>query len=166
MHVGRYVWVGVAAFLKTIILPNIAHASGFTREFEGPVIAHVDRVIDGDTFEASALIWLGQQVSVRVRILGIDAPELRAHCDSERARAEAARAWLDRRIAGAEVRLSAIRTDKYGGRVDASVTDAHGDIGDSIVRAGLARLYDGGHRDGWCSQHDNLSRERERDAKT
>ncbi len=150
MHVARCLGVIGAAFLKTILLPNFAHAADFTREFQGPVVAHVDRIIDGDTFEASALIWLGQQISVRVRIIGIDAPELRARCDAERSRAEAARAWLGRRIAGTEVKLSAIRTDKYGGRVDALVTDARGDVGESIVRAGLARLYDGGQRDSWC----------------
>ncbi|MEI9995927.1 MAG: thermonuclease family protein [Rhizomicrobium sp.] len=112
--------------------------------------AHVDRVIDGDTFEASAFIWLDQQVTVRVRIVGIDAPELRARCDSERSRAEAARAYLSRRIEGGEVRLTAVRHDKYGGRVDAQVSDAAGDIAAAMIRARLARSYDGGHRDGWC----------------
>ncbi|HEY4942042.1 MAG TPA: thermonuclease family protein [Rhizomicrobium sp.] len=108
------------------------------------------RVIDGDTFEASAAIWLGQQIAVRVRIAGIDAPELRARCDVERQRAEAARNYLSKRIAGGEVKLSAVRYDKYGGRVDASVVDARGDVGEAMIRAGLARLYDGGRRDGWC----------------
>ncbi|HEX4303351.1 MAG TPA: thermonuclease family protein [Rhizomicrobium sp.] len=131
-------------------MPNIAYASDYTKEFQGPVTAHVDRVIDGDTFEASAAIWLGQQISVRVRIQGVDAPELRARCDSERSRAEAARDWLSKRIEGGDVKLSAMRYDKYGGRIDAAVTDMRGDIGESLVRAGMARLYDGGHRDGWC----------------
>ncbi|MEI9885448.1 MAG: thermonuclease family protein [Rhizomicrobium sp.] len=120
------------------------------KEFPGPVSAHVDRVIDGDTFEATAAIWLGQTVAVRVRIAGIDAPELRARCEAERARAEAARAYLGRRLAGGEVRLSALRHDKHGGRVDAHVVDAQGDIAAHMIRAGLARPYDGGRRDGWC----------------
>lgn len=107
-------------------------------------------MIDGDTFEASAAIWLGQQISVRVRIAGIDAPELRARCDTERRRAEAARDYLGKRIAGSEVQLSAVRYDKYGGRVDASVTDPRGDIAEAMIRAGLARIYDGGRREGWC----------------
>jgi endonuclease YncB( thermonuclease family) len=127
-----------------------AYAVDSTRDFSGPVLAHVDRVIDGDTFEASAAIWLGQQISVRIRITGIDAPELRARCDSERQRAEAARDYLSRRIAGGAVKLSALRYDKYGGRVDAEVSDTRGDIGEAMIRAGLARVYDGGRREGWC----------------
>ncbi|HEY0303053.1 MAG TPA: thermonuclease family protein [Rhizomicrobium sp.] len=112
--------------------------------------AHVDRVIDGDTFDASAAIWIGQTIAIRVRIAGLDAPELRARCDAERDRAEAARAYLSRRIAGGDVRLSAVRHDKYGGRIDARVADARGDIAEQMIRAGLARPYDGGRRQGWC----------------
>ena len=107
-------------------------------------------MIDGDTFEAAADIWLDQQISIRVRIAGIDAPELRARCDAERKGAEAARDYLARRIEGADVKLSAVRYDKFGGRVDAVVADGGGDIAHAMIHARLARAYDGGHRDGWC----------------
>ena len=118
--------------------------------FEGPVRAQVLRVVDGDTFDASARIWLGQAIEVRVRIMGIDAPELHARCDLERGRAEAARDFLVRRIEGGEVVLSAVRYDKYGGRVDATVADANGDIARAMLKARLARPYEGGRRMGWC----------------
>ena len=127
-----------------------AYAIDSDRVFSGPVLAHVDRVIDGDTFEASAAIWIGQQLTVRVRIAGIDAPELRARCDSERTRAQAARDYLTKRIEGGEVKLMDVHDDKYGGRVDARVADLRGDVGAQMIHAGLARFYDGGHRDGWC----------------
>lgn len=118
--------------------------------FEGPVNADVIHVVDGDTFEARAAIWLGQSIEVRVRIAGADAPELHARCDEERVRAEAARDWLIHRIEGSEVRLSEVRYDKYGGRVDATVRDSSGDVGAALIAAGLARPYHGGHRGGWC----------------
>ncbi|HTQ12561.1 MAG TPA: thermonuclease family protein [Rhizomicrobium sp.] len=118
--------------------------------FEGAVRASVVRVIDGDTFEAEARIWLNQTVDVRVRIMGIDAPELRARCDGERVRAEAARAWLARRLEGADVELSDVRDDKYGGRIDAAVRDRGGDVGAAMLKAGLARPYHGERRQGWC----------------
>jgi len=107
-------------------------------------------VIDGDTFEASAAIWLDQDIAIRVRIAGIDAPELRARCDAERRGAEAARDYLARRLEGGDVTLSAVRYDKYGGRVDAVVADSGGDIARALIHARLARPYDGGHRAGWC----------------
>jgi endonuclease YncB( thermonuclease family) len=118
--------------------------------FEGPVNADVVHVVDGDTFEARAAIWLGQSIEIRVRITGVDAPELHARCDEERTRAEAARDWLVHRIEGAEVRLSEVHYDKYGGRVDATVRDGHGDVGAALIAAGLARAYRGGRRGGWC----------------
>ena len=118
--------------------------------FEGPVRADVVHVIDGDTFEANAQIWLGESIAVRVRIAGIDAPELHARCDDEYRRAQAARSFLARRIEGASVRLSDVRHDKYGGRVDSKVADAGGNVGDAMVAKGLARVYVGGRRGGWC----------------
>jgi micrococcal nuclease len=118
--------------------------------FNGPVTAEVVRVIDGDTFEAAARIWLGEAIDIHVRIEGIDAPELHGRCSSERAQAQAARDFLARRIEGGQVRLSALRYDKYGGRVDAVVQDARGDIGAAMLRARLARPYHGERRQPWC----------------
>ena len=132
--------------LCTIVLPLTTAES----TFEGPVHAQVLRVVDGDTFDASTRIWLGQAIEVRVRIMGIDAPELHARCDQERGRAEAARDYLARRIEGGEVTLSSVRYDKYGGRIDAVVADANGDIGRALLKARLARPYEGGRRTGWC----------------
>lgn len=120
--------------------------------FDGPVRAKVVQVIDGDTFEAAAQIWLGEAIDVRVRIEGIDAPELRARCDEERVRAEAARDFLTSRIGGAEVELSGVRYDKYGGRVRAVVRDGSGDIGRAMIAAGLARPYRGERRRSWCGE--------------
>jgi endonuclease YncB( thermonuclease family) len=119
--------------------------------FDGPVQAEVVRVIDGDTFEAAAQIWLGEAIDVRVRIEGIDAPELHARCDDERTRAEAARDYLAKRLEGNAVRLTNVRYDKYGGRVDAAVEDNSGDIGAAMIKSGLARPYHGERRQPWCA---------------
>jgi endonuclease YncB( thermonuclease family) len=53
--------------------------------------AEVLRIIDGDTFEARVNLWPGLDVTTRVRLRGIDAPELKARCGEERIKAEAAR---------------------------------------------------------------------------
>lgn len=118
--------------------------------FEGPVSAHVERVVDGDAIEVKADIWLQQSLTVRVRIEGVDAPELEARCTDERARAEAARDFLERGVGNANVQLTHVAYDKYGGRVDASVADAHGDIAEALLRSGFARPYHGGKRQPWC----------------
>jgi endonuclease YncB( thermonuclease family) len=118
---------------------------------EGPVPAKVERVIDGDTIEVRAAIWLGQTLTVRVRIDGVDAPELEARCADERRLALAAREYLARRIEGVSVKLTRVAYDKYGGRVRADVADGNGDIGRALLAAGLARPYHGERRQPWCA---------------
>lgn len=126
--------------------PQILAAASFS----GPVHATVERVLDGDTIEVRADIWLEQSVTVRVRIDGVDTPEREADCAAEREKAEAARAFLQERIEGVEIVLSRIVYDKYGGRVRASVTDSRGDIAQALMQRGLARPYRGGKRGSWC----------------
>ena len=132
-----------AAFAPT---PKYLIAQGL----EGPVAATVERVIDGDTIEVRADIWLGQSLLIRVRIDGIDAPELEARCPDERVRALASRDFLVRRLTGNTVKLTRVSYDKYGGRVRARVADTKGDIAEALLAENLARPYYGGRREPWC----------------
>ena|SRR5688500_13077809 len=118
----------------------------------GPIPAQVVRVIDGDTIEVRARIWLGQEVEIKVRLDGADAPELNGRCAAERQRAQEARAFVERRIGGQPVALSDVRYDKFGARVVARVADASGaNLSDLLVARGLAHPYDGrAHRAPWC----------------
>ena len=117
----------------------------------GPIPAAVERVIDGDTIEVRADVWIGQQIVVRVRLAGIDTPELDARCDSERDRAEAARKLVTDLIAGARIELLNIRGGKYFGRVIADVRTADGlDLSDIVLQSGLGRPYRRGERASWC----------------
>jgi len=118
----------------------------------GPIPAKLTRVIDGDTVEVRARIWLGQDIEVAVRLAGIDAPELRGRCPEERIQAEAAAAHL-KSLEGAQISLTNVRSDKFGGRVQADVFHAEmGALGASLMTAGLARPYRGGRRGSWCSE--------------
>ena len=86
--------------------------------------AEVLRVLDGDTFEARVRIWPGMDVTTKVRLRGIDAPEMRARCEDERLKAVAAREALARILAEGAVAVFRVGQDKYGGRVDAEVSTA------------------------------------------
>ena len=116
------------------------------------VPARVDYIVDGDTFAGVVKLDGGFDVTVRVRIRNVDTPEIHGDCESEREMAARAREYLGELIpAGSVVELSNIKDDKYLGRIDANVMDARGqDIGNEIVRVGLGRRYDGGHRNPWC----------------
>lgn len=118
----------------------------------GPVAARVLRVVDGDTLHVVAAIWPGQMVETRVRLVGIDAPELRGRCEVERARAAAARDSLSGFVGDGLVFLHEIRFGKYAGRVLARVAGADGrDLSLAMIEAGLARPYEGGRRETWCT---------------
>jgi len=113
--------------------------------------AEVIRVIDGDTFEARVRVWPGLDVSTKVRLRNIDAPELHARCAEELAKAQAARAALETILAAGGVTVSRVGIDKYGGRVDALVaTRDTPDVSAALLSGGWARRYDGGRRGSWC----------------
>jgi endonuclease YncB( thermonuclease family) len=114
--------------------------------------AQVLRVFDGDTFEARVRIWPGMDITTRVRLRGIDAPEMSARCPEERTKAESARDALVRLLNEGSVAISGIGQDKYGGRVDADVSTARTpDVSVFLMERGLVRRYAGGKREGWCS---------------
>jgi endonuclease YncB( thermonuclease family) len=113
--------------------------------------AELVRVLDGDTFEARVRVWPGMEITTRVRLRGIDAPEMHARCDDERVKAIAARDALTRILSEGSIGISRIGQDKYGGRVDADVSTARThDVSTVMFERGLARRYDGGRRESWC----------------
>ena len=99
------------------------------------------RVIDGDSLACG---------SERVRIVGLDAPEIRARCPAEYRLAVQARARLAVLIA-AGVTLHPQGRDRYR-RTLAVVRDRSGpDVAEVLIEEGLAREYHGrGRRGGWC----------------
>jgi endonuclease YncB( thermonuclease family) len=141
------------------LLAGSGHSVHAGEALAGPVPAVVTAVLDGDTLEVRARIWLGQELTTRVRVAGIDAPEALSDCLRERALATRARAYLSARLrpagarAPAQVRLYEIRNGKYAGRVLARVESAAGlDLGRALLDAGLARSYDGRRRAPWCGE--------------
>ncbi len=144
----------IAAFYPLWVLaPFLPAAAIGEPALRGPVAVEQARVIDGDTLEVVALIWLDQRVTTRVRLEGIDTPERRSPCAAEREAATAASRfaadWLARQD---KVVLRDLEHDKYGRRVVGRVQSADGtsDLGDMLIQAGLARRYDGGRKQPWC----------------
>ena len=112
----------------------------------------VIRTVDGDTFEARVHVEPGLDLNTRVRLRGIDAPELKASCPQELQMAEAASAALRALLGEGGVTISNIGPDKYSGRVLADVaTKKTGNVSAALLAAGHARSYNGGHRNGWCA---------------
>jgi len=111
----------------------------------------VVRTIDGDTFEARVHLAPDLNLTTRVRLRGIDAPERKASCPQELQMAEAATGALRALLGEGDVTIFNIGPDKYSGRVVAEVaTRRTGNVSTAMLAAGHARRYGGGHRNGWC----------------
>lgn len=144
-----------ASLLQALFAPALAEPAD--KHIAGPVRAQVEKVVDGDTLAVRALIWLGQEVRVNVRLANIDTPELRGGCALERELAVRARDFIGAVLRAADasaepgIMLYDIDQDKFGGRVVARVTDRAGaDLAQALLRAGLARNYNSGKRGDWC----------------
>lgn len=116
------------------------------------VPAVVDYVLDGDTFAAAVNVAPDISITVRVRLINVDTPELSGECSSEIQLANQAKQMVKNLLpSGTIVDLQNIKDDKYLGRIDANVILPDGrDLGNVLVQKGLARKYSGGKRNGWC----------------
>jgi len=112
----------------------------------------VIRTIDGDTFLARVHQRDGRVLVARVRLRGIDAPEMKASCREELDKAEAATDALRDLLGQGGVTITNLGPDKYG-RVLADVaTKRTANVSAVLLAGGYARSYNGGHRDGWCGR--------------
>lgn len=113
------------------------------------------RNYDGDTFTVripSVHPLLGEEISVR--ILGIDSPELRTQDTCEKRAAERAQKELaDIFRNSSRISLRSIGRDKYF-RVLAEVVVDGVDVGQEMLRRGMAVPYEGGERPkvDWCKR--------------
>jgi endonuclease YncB( thermonuclease family) len=112
----------------------------------------VIRTIDGDTFLARVHQRDGSDLVARVRLRGIDAPEMKASCREELDKAEAATEALRNLLGQGGVTIYNLGSEKYG-RVLADVaTRRTPNVSAVLLAGGYARSYNGGHRDGWCAR--------------
>jgi len=105
-------------------------------------------VIDGDTVELEVELGFHARLTVRVRLDGIDTPELKGKTSDERWMAQDAQAlvaqWCEARADRIIVRTVRDGRDKFG-RLLATLIDQ--DTGETVqqalIAAGLAVAYDG-----------------------
>lgn len=117
------------------------------------VPAVVQYVIDGDTFVGDVMLDDGTEIlSVSVRLINVDTPEIHGNCDAEIDKAFVAKERLQELIPiGSVVEIKNIKNDKYAGRIDANVFDSENhDVGLILLREKLGRSYSGGKRQSWC----------------
>lgn len=111
----------------------------------------VVKVHDGDTFTVNIAGCPDVLCkNMPVRISGIDAPEMKGKCSQETAGAIAAKNYLTGQVMNAQdIALHDPTRDKYF-RISAHVFADGVNVGDEMVKKGLARTYSVGQRVGWC----------------
>jgi endonuclease YncB( thermonuclease family) len=98
------------------------------------------RAIDGDTILVSG---------EKIRVMGVDTPELHARCPAELEAAIAAHIFTQAALDRGPVLLQRTRRDKYG-RTLAVVWIADRDLAALLIEAGHGRPYYGERRRPWC----------------
>ena len=91
---------------------------------------------DGDTLRAT------------FRLENIDTPEIKGACDAEKKLALRAKDFTKAWLAKGKVTIQQTGIDKYG-RVLARVDRNGEDLGEALIKAGLARPWKG-RRERWC----------------
>lgn len=108
---------------------------------------------DGDTILTMLPGLPPELTNVSIRILGIDTPELRGQCQFEIDMANKARLMVVQLVGTAKtMTVTDIQWDKYGGRIDGTVTVNGINIANELIKAGLARPYHGEAKLPWCPQ--------------
>ncbi|GAB4181970.1 MAG: hypothetical protein OHK0024_21080 [Thalassobaculales bacterium] len=108
--------------------------------FLSPALAGDIRAIDGDS------LALGAE---RIRVLGVDTPEIAGRCPAEIALARRARALTQALLDRGPVTIERAGRDRWG-RTLARVWIDGRDLADLLIAAGLGRPYSGGRRQSWC----------------
>ena len=105
-----------------------------------PFEKRITCVVDGDT------LWYQGR---KIRLLAIDAPEIKGRCPNERAQAEAATRHLIVLLSTGLVRIECHGRDRYG-RYLARIWTRSGEVGPTMIGAGLAVPFGLPRRTDWC----------------
>ncbi|MCX5512260.1 nuclease [Kaistia algarum] len=130
-------WLSGFLAAALALQPTPAHPASEDRLQVGESL----RVVDGDT------VRLGAE---RIRLIGLDAPELHGKCREEKRLAMRARDRLAELLATDDVEIiRSVRLDKY--RRTLAIVRADGvDVARVLISEGLARPYHGERRRSWC----------------
>ena len=142
----------VIVLLAVLVLPIHAQAKEILK---GPFPFELVEVIDGDTFRARVTVWLGQTVTVKVRLKGVDTPEMNGKCAAEKKLARQAKAfaenWLAENLADNRAQLTNVHYGTYAGRVLATTIGASGtSLSTALLSQKLAKPYRG-RKAKWCA---------------
>ena len=153
-------------FCHTVRRVGILIVSGWLGLFLGSalaatprtLVAIVERVADGDSVAGTT----DNGTKLRIRLLGIDAPELPYNGKPGQPYAEEARDYLDHLIGGKTIRVDAYGSDQYK-RILGVLWDEQVNVNLLMVAMGYAEVYRGASCAAFCRELDQAEAQARRD---
>jgi len=140
------IWIKIIFFFLGSILISSTFA------YEDVKISKVISIYDGDTLRVNIDSFpdiIGK--NIRIRIKGIDAPEIKGKCQKEIDLAIMARDYLRNAInQSSQIELRNIERGKYFRIVGELYIDGI-NISMNLIKKNLAYIYRGGKKRSWCS---------------
>lgn len=124
--------------------------AGQKKTYGNVLVDQVTSIYDGDTFRCNIAGWpsiIGYRIGVRIN--GIDTPEMRDKRPAIRELASQAKMFAVGKLRTAKrIELRNIKRGKYF-RIVADVYVDGESLADMLIKAGLAKPYDGGKKSKW-----------------
>ncbi len=121
------------------------------KQYDDITVNEVVSIYDADTFRVNIKNYpavIGERISIRV--LGVDAAEMRGECEKEKHLAQLAKQFTVKHLRAAKViTLKNVQRGKYF-RMLATVDLDGKDLSTLLINSGHARPYHGGKRLSWC----------------
>ena len=134
----------------SLLIATTCHAKN--RSYGNAIVSDIVSIYDGDTFTVNIRDWpavAGERISVR--IAGIDTPELRSRCDSEKSKARAAKQFTVSILRNAKhIELQNLQRDKYFRLLSEVWVDGK-NLGQQLLDGGFAVPYSGKTKVDWCA---------------
>ena len=102
--------------------------------------AKITNVVDGDTVDAMIDLGFGIFIDLRLRLYGIDTPEMNSKILEERLAAQDAKKFVATMCLNQDVLLKTYKKDKYG-RYLADINIGDATVNQLLLAEGLAKVY-------------------------
>ena len=133
--------------LILILISISIHTNAKPKEYEIVIVEEVTSIYDADTFRVNIKGYppiAGQHIPIRV--LGVDAPEIRGKCKRKKDLARKAKKFTVEKLRNAKIiELRNMKRGKYF-RILAQVIVDGKNLGQLLIKSGHARQYNGGSR--------------------
>jgi micrococcal nuclease len=103
------------------------------------------KVVDGDTVDVDIDLGFDVHFKTRLRLYGVNTPELSSKNPDERKKADDAKNFLKELIEGKEIEIQSFKQEKYG-RYLAKIFINNVDVNQKLIEEGFAVPYFGGPR--------------------